>query len=86
MDPEVTIPSTTVIPGQQAYLTRKAIHTALDHVLPKELLDLIGTHIGDQLTEDEARRFREELMDERTAFVSETDDSCFTANCSFCQH
>jgi hypothetical protein len=84
--PDITIPSTTIIPDQQAYLSRKAINASLDHVLPTELLDLIGTHIGNQFTEVEAKRFREELMDERTAFVSEMDENHFTANFSFCEH
>jgi hypothetical protein len=84
--PDIKIPSTSIIPDQQGYLSNEALKSSLGRVLPAEVLDLIGTHAPNKFTDAEAKKFREELMDERKAFVDEIDESHFEAEFSFCEH
>ncbi|KAG9028509.1 hypothetical protein FS837_003856 [Tulasnella sp. UAMH 9824] len=93
VDPENRIPSTTDIPPQQAHWASEAIHEALvkdNHKmkvpLPVELVDMVADRVDNLMTLAEAKVYREELMDERTAFVDVVDDQHFCTEFSFCEH
>jgi hypothetical protein len=84
--PEIRIPSTSSIPDQQAYLSQAALNDSLNCVFPGEVLEMINDRMVDKITEDEARRYREQLMDERGWFVKEHGRNLFTRDFSFCEH
>jgi hypothetical protein len=84
--PEIRIPSTSTIPDQQAYLSRAALNDSLNCVFPGEVLEMINDRMVDKITEDEARGYREQLMDERGRFVLEQGKELFTHAFSFCEH
>ncbi|KAG8927824.1 hypothetical protein FRC01_006879 [Tulasnella sp. 417] len=93
VDPENRIPSTTDIPPQQAHWAREAIFDSLvkDNesvkvTLPVELVDMVADNVDNVMTLDEAKANREQLMDERTAFVGVVDEMHFAAEFSFCEH
>ncbi|KAG8925533.1 hypothetical protein FRC02_009612 [Tulasnella sp. 418] len=84
------MPSTSVIPPQQADWIRSALSEVPTnsklHTLPVELLDMISHGVTTTMTEEEAKKYREELMDERTAFVGEQDAKFFEAEFNMCEH
>ncbi|KIO24286.1 hypothetical protein M407DRAFT_77137 [Tulasnella calospora MUT 4182] len=93
VDPEHRIPSTSNIPPQQSHWTRKAIFEALakgNHrmkvSLPVELVDMVVDHLDNLMTLAEAKAYREELMDERTAFVDVVNEQHFCTDFNFCEH
>ncbi|KIO15428.1 hypothetical protein M407DRAFT_34999, partial [Tulasnella calospora MUT 4182] len=93
VDPEDRIPSTSDIPPQQSHWTREAIFEALvnDNTrmktsLPVELVDMVADRVDNVMTLEEAREYREELMNERTAFVDVVDERYFCTEFSFCEH
>ncbi|KAG8939526.1 hypothetical protein FRC04_006251 [Tulasnella sp. 424] len=93
VDPENRIPSTTDIPPQQTHWTREAIHEAFvkdNHrmkvPLPVELVDMVADRVDNVMTLAEAKAYREELMDERTAFVDVVDEQHFCTEFNFCEH
>ncbi|KAG8943130.1 hypothetical protein FRC04_003210 [Tulasnella sp. 424] len=91
VDPEHRIPSTTDIPPQQAHWTREAIFDSINTnkikvPLPVELVDMVTDCVDNVMTLGEAKIYREQLMDERTAFVGVVDELHFAAEFSFCEH
>ncbi|KAG8912828.1 hypothetical protein FRC01_004876 [Tulasnella sp. 417] len=93
VDPEDRIPSTSDIPPQQIHWTREAIREALVNdtkrmkvSLPVELADMVADRVDNLMTLEEAKVYREELMDERTAFVDTVDERYFCTEFSFCEH
>ncbi|KAG8924049.1 hypothetical protein FRC02_010679 [Tulasnella sp. 418] len=84
------IPSTSVIPPQQADWIKAALYEAPTsswlHKLPVELLDMISKDVTNTMTEQEAKKYREELMDERTMFVGQHDAKFFEAEFNMCEH
>lgn len=54
--------------------------------LPVELVDMVADRVDNLMTLAEAKAYREELMDERTAFVNVVDDQHFCTEFSFCEH
>ncbi|KAG8943131.1 hypothetical protein FRC04_003211 [Tulasnella sp. 424] len=91
VDPEHRIPSTTDIPPQQAHWTREAVFDSFikEQVkvpLPVELVDMVADHVDNVMTMEEAKTYREQLMDERTAFVGVVDEQHFATEFSFCEH
>ncbi|KZV97526.1 hypothetical protein EXIGLDRAFT_730457 [Exidia glandulosa HHB12029] len=90
VDPNVKIPSTSIVAPQQKDLLIETLQTCGGRVakLPTELLQLIAkdTHI---MTRAEAFAYREELMDERTRFVdhqAEEGQGFFGATFNMCEH
>ncbi|KAG8938305.1 hypothetical protein FRC04_009083 [Tulasnella sp. 424] len=90
VDPGDRIPSTTDIPPQQSHWTREAIHEAFvkdNHrmkvPLPVELVDMVADQVDNVMTLADAKVYREELMDERTAFVDVVDEQHFCTELNF---
>ncbi|KAG8849662.1 hypothetical protein FRB96_000688 [Tulasnella sp. 330] len=81
VDPKQRIPSTSEIPPQQEYLAREAMNSAvassLFHKMPSEMLDMVAGKVESVMTREEAKKYREKLMDERTAGVDEQNNSYF---------
>ncbi|KAG8896516.1 hypothetical protein FRC01_011743 [Tulasnella sp. 417] len=93
VDPENRIPSTSDIPAQQSDWIREAIFEALvkdnqtmKAPLPVELVDMVADQVDNVMTLDEAKAYRLELMDERTAFVDTVDESHFCTEFNYCEH
>ncbi|KAG9042774.1 hypothetical protein FS837_010393 [Tulasnella sp. UAMH 9824] len=93
VDPEKRIPSTMDIPPQQSHWAREAIRDSLVQdkqsvkiPLPVELADMVADNVESVMTMDEAKAYREQLMDERTAFVNVVDEMHFATEFSFCEH
>ncbi|KAG8901221.1 hypothetical protein FRB99_005476 [Tulasnella sp. 403] len=99
VDPAITIPSTTQIPPQQRHWRRdaaiqstspdgNAVPTGRSHSgdASKEALDMVMGHMERSMTEEEAKAYREELMDERTSFVANSNENYFAMTFNFCEH
>ncbi|KAG9048186.1 hypothetical protein FS837_000532 [Tulasnella sp. UAMH 9824] len=93
VDPEHRIPSTSDIPPQQSHWAQEAIFEALvqdNHKmkvsLPVELVDMVADRVDNVMTLEEAKAYRLELMDERTAFVDVVDEQHFCTEFNFCEH
>lgn len=54
--------------------------------LPIELLDLITKSTGTMMTEQEAKQYRLELMEERKGFVAKQGESTYGAPFNMCEH
>ncbi|KIO30481.1 hypothetical protein M407DRAFT_20535 [Tulasnella calospora MUT 4182] len=90
VDPENPRFSTTDIPPQQAEWYEDAMQqappTSLLRKLPAELVRETTRQLPNLMTLDEAKKYRLELMDERTAFVETQDEMHFKAEFNFCEH
>ncbi|KAG9041731.1 hypothetical protein FS837_011825 [Tulasnella sp. UAMH 9824] len=90
VDPEHPDVSTTDIPPQQAEWYEDAmLHqppTSLLQRLPAELIRETTRQSPNLMTLDEAKKYRLELMDERTAFVETHDEYHYQAEFNFCEH
>ncbi|KAG8898703.1 hypothetical protein FRC01_010803 [Tulasnella sp. 417] len=93
VDPENRIPSTSDIPPQHSHWAQEAIFEALvennDKMkvsLPVELVDMVADRVDNVMTLEEAKAYRLELMDERTAFVDVVDEQHFCTEFNFCEH
>ncbi|KAI5900572.1 uncharacterized protein SCHCODRAFT_02526805 [Schizophyllum commune H4-8] len=71
VDPNRRIPSGTEVPPQQADAVREALLKAgsdsLFSKLPPELIDTIVAHVDGLVSEEEAFKLRQEMVDERAA-------------------
>ncbi|KAH9914473.1 uncharacterized protein B0H18DRAFT_1045148, partial [Fomitopsis serialis] len=77
VDPNITIPSaTTVGPQQEAWIRRAAESKDLWRRLPVELHEMIWERL-DPMTEEQAKKYREELMKERTLNVQTVEEQRF---------
>ncbi|KAG9022000.1 hypothetical protein FS837_006801 [Tulasnella sp. UAMH 9824] len=93
VDPENRVPSTSDLPPQQSYWAREAIFETLvqrNHntnvSLPVELADMVMDWVDNVMSLEEAKAYRLELMEERTAFVDVVDEKHFSAPFNFCEH
>ncbi|KAG8948624.1 hypothetical protein FRC04_009388 [Tulasnella sp. 424] len=93
VDPETRVPSTTDIAPQQSHWTRQALYESFvkeDHSakvpLPQELADMVADSVNSVMTLAEAKAYREQLMDERTALVGEVNEQHFCTEFNFCEH
>ncbi|KAG9041732.1 hypothetical protein FS837_011826 [Tulasnella sp. UAMH 9824] len=90
LDPENPRFSTTDIPPQQAEWYEDAMLHAppnsLLRKLPAELVRETTRQVHNLMTLEEAKKYRLELMDERTAFVETQDENHFQAEFNFCEH
>ena len=77
VDPHVRIPSASDVgPQQEAWIRAAVEDTQLWQKLPPELHEIIWEKL-DAVTEEQAKAYREELMEERTAFVGTVDGQRF---------
>ena len=77
VDPHIRVPSATDVGPQQEPWIRRAVEgTALWQRLPPELQEMVWAAI-DPITRDQAERYREELMKERTEVVKTVDGQRF---------
>jgi hypothetical protein len=80
VDPHIKIVSATDVAPQQRSWIRRAMSEgpamSLWRKLPAEILDLIANYTS-TMTEEEAKAYRLELMEERTAFVDVVDSERF---------
>jgi hypothetical protein len=80
VDPHIQVVSATDVAPQQRSWVRRAMGeapgTSLWRKLPVEILDLIASH-SSTMTEEEAKAYRLELMEERTVFVDVVDRERF---------
>lgn len=90
VDPNKEIFSTTHIPLQQAHWALEAMQNAPEGgpfgKLPLELLQHITERTETLMTEQEAKQYRVELMNERKAFVAQHDEEIYGAPFSMCEH
>ncbi|KAG9012311.1 hypothetical protein FRB90_006721 [Tulasnella sp. 427] len=91
VDPEYTIPSTSHIAPQQAEWAREVMNKpdTLFSRMPVEILDMVSATAQTQgalMTLEEAKQYRLELMDERSAAVKGQDQELFAREFSFCEH
>ncbi|KAG8944919.1 hypothetical protein FRC04_001360 [Tulasnella sp. 424] len=90
VDPQNPRFSTTDIPPQQAewyeVAMQQAPENSLLRKLPAEIMREITRHLPNLTTLEEAKQYRLELMDERTAFVEKQDEECFESQFNFCEH
>ncbi|KAH9914457.1 uncharacterized protein B0H18DRAFT_1125496 [Fomitopsis serialis] len=77
VDPNITIPSaSTVSPQQEPWIRRAVEGSELWWRLPNEVHEMIWERL-DPITEGQARKYREELMKERTLTVKPADEQRF---------
>jgi hypothetical protein len=80
VDPNVKVVSATDVAPQQRSWVRRAMGEApaasLWRKLPQEILDLIVSY-SSTMTDEEAKGYRLELMEERTVFVDVVDKERF---------
>ena len=77
VDPNVKIPSASDVgPQQEAWIRAAVEGTPLWKRLPVELQEIVWGKLG-MVTDRQARAYREELMEERTAFVGTVDGQRF---------
>ncbi|KIO34043.1 hypothetical protein M407DRAFT_227263 [Tulasnella calospora MUT 4182] len=90
LDPEHPRFSTTDILPQQAewyeLAMQQAPATSPFRKLPAEIMREITRQLPNLMTLDEAKKYRLELMDERTAFVGTQDERYFASDFNFCEH
>ncbi|EJD36706.1 hypothetical protein AURDEDRAFT_154543 [Auricularia subglabra TFB-10046 SS5] len=90
VDPNICIPSTSVVVPQQAeWMYETLIESSLDsHLqkLPAELLKMVSEVGGHTMSREEAFKYREELMDERTQFVKSNNEDYFEMTFNMCEH
>ncbi|KAG9020178.1 hypothetical protein FRB95_004959 [Tulasnella sp. JGI-2019a] len=90
VNPKQRIPSTSDIPPQQEHLAREAMGsastTSLLSTMPPELLNMVAKQVDSLMTLEEAKAYRLELMDERTAGVVEQNETYFATEFNMCEH
>jgi hypothetical protein len=90
VDPNIKVISTANIPCQRRDWWGELVAPELSHrgKLPVELLDKILQDVeGFPLALDEAKKMREELMEERTKYVLDYQQPNFTGSIiSLCEH
>ncbi|KAK4495485.1 hypothetical protein PRZ48_013817 [Zasmidium cellare] len=88
VDPHTRIPSSAHVPPQQKAWWREMVQQ-LDRVgdLPPELADAVVDSSGDFPIElEEAKKIREELMEERKLFVEDCEKRMQEESFNFCEH
>ncbi|TFY64227.1 hypothetical protein EVJ58_g2765 [Rhodofomes roseus] len=86
VDPHIKIPSASIVAPQQASWVQRALPgTVLWERLPVELQDIVLNY-ADFMTDQQAKAYREELMNERTAFVETVDENRFGHEFNMCEH
>lgn len=89
VDPFQRVISTANVPPQQREWWAEAVQGLEDKLdqLPPELRHQVMTDVGDfPISLEEAKAIRQELMDERRAFVEDVNDMYEGEDFSFCEH
>lgn len=88
VDPNIKIPSTANIPPQQRHWWAEQINKdGVLKKLPQELKDRVFDEVRDfPLDMEQAKRVREELMEERKIHRQEHEESWGELEYSFCEH
>jgi hypothetical protein len=87
VDPEIPILSTTHVPPQQKEWGKPTgIQLAARERLPPEIMQQIEQLVNVPFTLEEAKTYREELMEERKYFVKETNKKMFERPFYLCEH
>ncbi|KAF7339044.1 hypothetical protein MVEN_01980600 [Mycena venus] len=91
VDPIKPIPSTTVVPPQQAEWAAEALQEAHQDSgsraarLPQEVVDLVKGRLP-TMTRKEAEEYRLAPMEERTVFVEKYEDTACGVRMNMCEH
>ncbi|KAH9926109.1 uncharacterized protein B0H18DRAFT_1006567 [Fomitopsis serialis] len=86
VDPNVKVPSASDVGPQQEAWIRSALGTTqLWQRLPSELREMVLEELA-AVTEEQAKKYREELIEERTAFVQTVDEERFGNTFDLCGH
>jgi hypothetical protein len=85
-----SVPSTSNVPPQQKSWGLHAVHTgspdrSLLSKLPVEVRNMIVDAEGSQMSLEEAKKYRLELMNERTVFVEQNDEEYFRIEFNMCE-
>ncbi|PHH75721.1 hypothetical protein CDD82_4316 [Ophiocordyceps australis] len=86
VDPAIPIISTANVPPQQRHWWPSAEQMRSNSSLPPALAALVVHSVDYTMEEDEAKRIREELMQERTVLQTKTTETLPKVNFSFCEH
>lgn len=87
VDPNIKIPSTANIPPQQQrHWARKIDEIGALSKLPPELKDCVYDHLDFSLSMEQAKRVREELMEERKAQHDASLEKWQNQDYTFCEH
>jgi hypothetical protein len=87
VDPNIKIPSTANIPPQQRHhWAQKIDEIGALSKLPRELKDCVYDHLDFPLSMEQAKRVREELMEERKAQHDASLESWQNNDYAFCEH
>ena len=87
VDPNIKVPSTANIPPQQRqWWTRKIDQIEALSRLPPELKEIVYKDVDFPLSVEQAKRVREELMEERRAQHDSCLESWQNYDYSFCEH
>eukprot|EP01080_Neovahlkampfia_damariscottae_P008473 gene8473-295_t len=86
IDPNYDIVSTRRVFPQQKDWILPAYETVFQSILPKEVVEIIVGFSSDSMSEQQAKDYRLELMDERKKVVEEQDGTVFNRPCSLCEH
>ncbi|KAH9842496.1 uncharacterized protein C8Q71DRAFT_205298 [Rhodofomes roseus] len=86
VDPNITVPSaSSVAPQQESWIRRTVEDTNMWWRLPTELQEMIWERL-DPMTDEQAKKYREELMQERTLIVQMVDNQRFGRGFNLCEH
>lgn len=83
VDPNVRVRSTATVPPQQSHWRTASV---VDSRLPPEISQMVYEHVDVPYPLDTAKKFREELIDERKALVQHVDEIIEERSWSFCEH
>jgi hypothetical protein len=87
VDPSTRVTSTLNVPPQQrSWYAPVLLKQRAMRFLPDEVVSLIVEYLDYPMTEEDAQKYRQELMDERKYFIKENSTSVFERPCSLCEH
>ncbi|PHH66824.1 hypothetical protein CDD81_5956 [Ophiocordyceps australis] len=86
VDPAIPIISTANVPPQQRHWWPSDEQIRSTSSLPPALAALVVHNVDYTMQEDEAKRIREELMQERTVLQEKTTETLRKVDFSFCEH
>lgn len=91
VDPAIPIISTANVPPQQKHwwASNNAAHVSglnMTERMPPEVASMVLKDVDFPIEEDEAKRIRGELMEERTVLQQSTDSALKSVEWSFCEH
>jgi hypothetical protein len=85
VDPETPVISTANVPPQQMHWGA-SVPRVVESRLPPEVAEMVYSHVQCPFKLDEAKKLREELMDERRAIDKHANKAFNYGDFSFCEH